>query len=87
MIWETADNIDRTAKILIDSGKVADPAEAAQYLEGLVLQVAVGPEIESRPAAQAALATVVNAGRRAFRGGVHVRLDSDLASRPAGPRV
>ncbi len=77
MNWETQDNIDRTAKILIDSGKVANFAEAAQYLEGLVLQVAVGPEIAFDPSAQAALATTVNAGRRAYRGGVYVRLDAD----------
>ncbi|HVA08753.1 MAG TPA: ThiF family adenylyltransferase [Acidimicrobiales bacterium] len=77
MNWGAADDIDRTAKILIDSGKVGDYQEARQYLAGLVLQVAVGPEIEHDPAAQAALATVVNVGRRAYRGGVHVRLDLD----------
>ena len=43
-----------------------------------MLQVAVGPEIAHDPAAQAALATVVNAGHRAFLGGVHVH----LADRP-----
>jgi hypothetical protein len=77
MNWGAADDIDRTAKILIDSGKVDDYQAARRYLESLVLQVAVGPEIEHDPAAQAALATVVNAGRRAYRGGVYVRLDLD----------
>ena len=77
MNWGAADDTDRTAKILIDSGRVGDYDEARRYLEGLVLQIAVGPEIEHDPAAQAALATAVNTGRRAYRGGVHVRLDLD----------
>lgn len=77
MSWGPVDKLDRTAKILIDSGKAADPAEAAAYLQGLVLQVVVGPEVEDQPAAQAALATVVNVARRAYRGGVHVHLQTD----------
>ena len=77
MSWGTADDIDRTAKILMDAGKANNPDDARRYLQTLVLQVAVGPEIEHDPAAQAALATVVNAGRRAYHGGVHVSLDSD----------
>jgi hypothetical protein len=75
--WEAADDIDRTGKILIDSGRAGDCEEARQFMESLVLQVAVGPEIEHDPAAQAALATIVNAGRRAYLGGVHVHLDID----------
>ncbi len=42
-----------------------------------MLQVAVGPEVGEEPAAQAALATAVNVGGRAFRGGVHVHLLTD----------
>lgn len=82
MSWGTADGIDRTAKILIDSGKVGDHEAASRYLDGLILQIAVGPEIERDPAAQAALATVVNAGRRAYHGGVlvHLELDSILTA-------
>jgi hypothetical protein len=77
MTWGPADKLNRTAKILIDSGKAGDPTEAAEYLRSLVLQVAVGPEIDDQPAAQAALATAVNVGRRAYHGGVHVRLQTD----------
>ncbi len=77
MTWGPADKLDRTAKLLIDSGKAADPIEAAAYLRGLVLQVAVGAEIADQAAAQAALATAVNAGSRAFRGGVHVYVAAD----------
>lgn len=79
MNWGTPDQINRTAKILIDAGKATDPGQARRFLETLVLQVAVGPGIGHDPAAQAALATVVNAGHRAFLGGVHVHLDSDPA--------
>jgi hypothetical protein len=75
--WLDSDSIDRTAKILIDAEKVTHPDEAARFLNKLVLQVDVGSGIESDPAGQAALLTVVNAGRRAFKGGVHVRLESD----------
>ncbi|PZS37533.1 MAG: hypothetical protein DLM62_18715 [Pseudonocardiales bacterium] len=77
MTWGTADHLHRTAKILIDAGKAADPYEAHRFLETLVFQVAVGAGIEHDPAAQAALATVVNAGHRAYLGGVRVRLDAD----------
>lgn len=77
MSWGTTDQIHRTAKILIDSGKAGSPGEARRFLETLVLQVAVGPEIEHDAAAQAALATIVNAGHRAFLGGVHVHLDAN----------
>jgi hypothetical protein len=75
--WGPPDQIHRTAKLLIDSGKAADPRVARELLKAMVLQVAVGPEIKHDLAAQAALATVVNAGHRAFLGGVHVELASD----------
>lgn len=77
MSWGPTDAIDRTAKIVIDLGLVADPDGARSYLESLILQVKVGPEIAADPATQAALMTVVNAGRRAFKGGVHVPLTAD----------
>jgi hypothetical protein len=75
--WGTPDQINRTAKILIDADKASDPDEARRFLETLVLQVAVGREVERSPAAQAALATVVNAAHRAYLGGVHVQLDAN----------
>jgi hypothetical protein len=77
MSWQSVDELDRTAKILIDLGLVRDPDGAGQYLERMVLQVAVGPEIIDDATAQAALLTTVNAGRRAFKGGVHVALSVD----------
>lgn len=79
MNWQTPDQIDRTAKILVDSGQATDFDDAGHILANLVLQIAVGADIADRPAAQAALATAVNVGRRAFHGGVRVCLDADAA--------
>jgi len=76
--WDvTRDTLHRTAKLLLDSRKARTPEEARAYLECMVLQVAVGREIGADLAAQAALLTVVNAGNRAFLGGVHVLLEDD----------
>jgi hypothetical protein len=50
-------------------------------LSQLVLQIAVGPDIEHDRAAQGALVTAVNVGRRAFHGGVRVHLDTDPSLR------
>ena len=77
MSWGSVDEMDRTAKLLIDLGLVDGPEHARRYMESLVLQVSVGPEIKTDPAAQAALLTVVNAGRRAYKGGVHVKVAVD----------
>lgn len=77
MSWGTPDQINRTAKILIDAGKASNPDEARRLLETLTLQVAVGPGIENDQAAQAALLTAVNAGHRAYLGGVHVQLGAN----------
>lgn len=77
MSWGPADDLDRTAKILIDSAASTDPGDAERFLDRLVLQVAVGREIQDDGPTQAALATLVNIGRRAFHGGVRVCLDID----------
>lgn len=77
MTWPTVDDIDRTVKILVDTGKAGSIGEALDMVRSFVLQVDVGPELANDAAAQAALATVVNTGARAFLGGVHVRLAND----------
>jgi hypothetical protein len=71
------DGVHRTAKQLFESGQASSLPEAEEILQRLVLQVDVGADIERTPSAQATLMTVVNAGARAFRGGVHVRTDDD----------
>lgn len=69
--WDR-DGMHRTSKLLIDAGRAADPFEADAVLSGFVLQVAVGQDVIADTALQNALLTIVNAGMRAFRGGVHV---------------
>lgn len=94
MSWPDRDSLHRTAKLLVDSGRASSPDEAVAILEGFVLQVDVGPAIENIPAAQAALGTLVNAGHRAFLGGVAVRAEEDsvltegwVAGRPLSTAV
>lgn len=77
MSWGTRATIDRTAKILLDSGRATSYPQARDALGRLTLQIMVGAAVAEDPAAQAALATAVNAGRRAFAGGVRVRLECD----------
>lgn len=67
------DNFSRTAKLLVDRDGVL-LVEAATRLRQLVLQVDVDEELLGCPGLPAAFLTVVNAGRRAFRGGIRVRL-------------
>lgn len=77
MTWSEPSQLHRTAKLLIDLGAASSPAEARTILEGLVLQVDVGPELGSDSGCEAALITIVNAGHRALLGGVEVRIESD----------
>lgn len=78
MTWPDRDKFNRTAKQLIDSGKASNHDEAVAILKSFVLQIRVGPGVDQNPAAQAALLTAVNAGSRAFLGGVNVQLDDNV---------
>jgi len=69
------DRLHRTAKIAVDLGLVADIDSAAAYLENLVLQIHVGPDLHEDLAGQAALLTAINAGGRAMLGGVRVVIE------------
>ena len=71
------DHFHRTAKILADLGHVGEIADARRQLESLVLQVAVGRGVQKDLAAQAALFTAINAGKRAMLGGVRVVIEDD----------
>lgn len=77
MAWPDPDRLHRTAKQLIDAGTAATYNEAVTIMEGFVLQIRVGARIDQDPAAQAALLTTINAGHRAFLGGVAVCVDDD----------
>ncbi len=72
------DGISRTAKIFLDAGEAETVDEAEALLRRLVLQVRVGADVQHHRCRQAALLTIVNAGSRAFLGGVRVLLDADF---------
>ena len=71
------DRLHRTAKIALDLGLVADIDSAPAYLENLVLQIHVGPDLHEDLAGQAALLTATNAGGRAMLGGVRVMIEDN----------
>ena len=74
------DRLHRTAKIALDLGLVTDVDSAAAYLENLVLQIHVGPDLHEDLAGQAALLTAINAGGRALLGGVRVVIEDNPPS-------
>lgn len=71
------DELHRTAKLFVEEGRVETFDAAVALLETYVLQVDVGTGIASSPTRQAMLLTIVNTGRRAFLGGVQVRIADD----------
>ena len=72
------DRVNRTALQLFRAGRAETLKAAEDTLASLVLQVDVGSGLEHDPGAQAALLTIVNAGARAFLGGVRVRVSDDV---------
>ena len=76
VIFDQPGSIHRTA-LLFFGKDVPTPEEAEAVLRRLVLQVHVGRGACSGRSGTAALATLVNAGRRAFLGGVHVVIDDE----------
>jgi hypothetical protein len=73
-----ADALHRTLKLELDSGRARSEDEARRIASQYILQIAAGADIAARPTRQAALLTAVNAGCRAFLGGVRVRLEEDF---------
>jgi hypothetical protein len=67
-----SDQLHRLAKLTMDTGEAETVEQATQILSRYRLAVAVGPEIACSETLQAALLTIVNAGRRCFLGGVYV---------------
>lgn len=74
------DELNRTLKMMLDSGEVASIEEAQRIFEGFRLQIHIGGDVASSPTLQATLLTAVNTGRRCFLGGVTVigKTDVDL---------
>jgi hypothetical protein len=66
------ETLNRTVKIAIDSGEASTLEDAVKIFEGYHLAIEVGSNVATSPTLQACLLSVVNAGRRAFLGGVSV---------------
>lgn len=77
MSWLARDDLDRTGKLLLDTGRASDPADAARQLQQFRFQIVVGRDIDRDLAAQPALLTAINAGKRALLGGVYVSVLDD----------
>ncbi|OYX47055.1 MAG: hypothetical protein B7Y90_13890 [Alphaproteobacteria bacterium 32-64-14] len=73
------DTLNRAVKMAIDSGEAATIEDAYRLFAQYRLSVSLSAEAARSPAHQVALLTIVNAGRRAFLGGVHVWGDLEAA--------
>lgn len=72
-----ADCLHRTVKLELDDGRATTLEEAEALAASHVLQVVLGPNTRRSQTRQAMLLTAVNAGARAFLGGVRVVGDLD----------
>jgi hypothetical protein len=68
----TQENLHRTAKYFMDTGRAESPAQALALLQKFGLCIEVGPEVRTSREHQVALLTLVNVARRTLLGGVHV---------------
>ena len=68
------DYLNRTTKLELDEGRARSFDEAHEIVARYVLQIDVGSGIIGSETRQAMLLTTINAARRAFIGGVRVRL-------------
>jgi hypothetical protein len=68
----TADTLSRVVKMALDTGEVASVEAGYELFRTYRVAVIIGPEVNSSPAHQAALLTIVNTARRAMLGGVFV---------------
>jgi hypothetical protein len=80
---EGTDTLNRTLKLEIDSGRAQSREEAAEIVRSYRLQIDIGPSMNASRARQAALLTAINTARRAFIGGVSVRVhDNPVLTTP-----
>lgn len=68
----THDDLHRTVKLELEEGRAGTVEEAEALAATYVLQIHVCADAAASPTRQAALLTAINAGARAFRGGVRV---------------
>ena len=67
-----ADRLNRLVKLVMDTGEVESLEEAEELFRSYRLAVVVGDDVGHSPTHQAALLTIVNAGRRSLLGGIEV---------------
>ena len=68
-----SDNLNRLVKLALDTGEASSVEDAEKLFKSYKLSVTAGPEVGYSPSLQAALLTIVNAGRRSLLGGVEVK--------------
>jgi len=68
----TQENLHRTAKYFMDTGRAKSAEEAIGILESFGLYIFAGSEVAESRDHQVALLSLVNLARRTFLGGVHV---------------
>lgn len=73
-----ADRLHRLVKLAMDTGEAASVGEAEKLFAGYRLAVAAGADTGQSSTCQAALLTMVNAGRRSLLGGVEVAGIADM---------
>ena len=70
--------LNRLVKLALDTGEAASIEDAEKLFSGYRLGVIAGPNVGRSPTLQAALLTIVNAGRRSLLGGIEVRGITDM---------
>ena len=82
MTHDMIDDLNRSAKLFIDSHAASTVEEAVEKLHGFRMHLFIGAHAATSPTHQAALLTALNCGRRTFLGGVSVSgaLDAPPAS-------
>ena len=69
---DIADGLNRLVKLAMDTGEAESLEDAHKLFAGYRLAVVAGDDVGRSPTHQAALLTIVNAGRRSLLGGIEV---------------
>lgn len=72
------DRLNRLVKLAIDTGEAETIEDAQRLFSGYRLAVSAGPAVANSPTHQAALLTIVNAGRRSLLGGIEIAGVTDV---------
>ena len=75
---DIADSLNRLVKLAMDTGEAESLEDAHRLFAGYRLAVVAGDDVGRSPTHQAALLTVVNAGRRSLLGGIEVEGVADM---------